>query len=180
MSYNIIQNINEINSNRRHIVSDLLKEVARKQIHLHGIPYGSRYVLAISEKSQTLDKDFREWRFDTEISNITCSYHEMWEPIEKGNYFLFRAYFHIYKDGKEYLLLHCDPNEVENPAALNQYLYKRSPHLHVSVAEQPIPHSHIALNNSTLEHVLSSIDNFNQVMKTHIEMMKLEFIDKLK
>ncbi|MCW3089815.1 MAG: hypothetical protein JWP81_884 [Ferruginibacter sp.] len=78
-------------------------------------------------------------------------------------YFLDKSYFHLYtynNDLKEfeYILLHCDTSE---PNDTPHSIYKKSPHLHIEVAEHPIPKAHFALYNGRVAEVLRNIKAYN-------------------
>ncbi|MGO8735448.1 MAG: hypothetical protein ACLQVM_21935 [Terriglobia bacterium] len=113
------------------------------------------------------------------------SYQERWCPVDekRKRYYLERAYLHLYLtthvDGeateKEMVLLHCDPNEADEPKGwlgLRHSRYKRGPHLHISTAQQPIPHSHFALNACDLESVLSSVESLTKAMREAVQMLE--------
>jgi hypothetical protein len=113
------------------------------------------------------------------------SYQERWCPVneKRKRYYLERAYLHLYLttqiEGeameKELLLLHCDPNETDEPVdwpGLRHSKYKRGPHLHISTAQQPIPHSHFALNACHLDSVLSSVESLTKAMEVAVQMLE--------
>jgi len=125
----------------------------------------------------------RDWRFATPVKILWGSYSERWVPADtKGRrYFLDRAYLHLYRrarredvNEKEILALHCDPNEPDEPEehrGLKHARYKRGPHIHVSTAEQPMPHSHIALNLGELPEVVKSFEKLSGAISSAIQML---------
>ncbi len=127
--------------------------------------------------------DFRDWRFKVYVNNMSAGYFEVWkDPERKGKWHLEKAYLHIYtmvpelRDEKEFLCLHCDPNESEED---KHYFYKVGPHIHIKQADSPIPHSHIALNRSHLPEVLSSIDTLTKAFSLGVNMIKEQVLDAL-
>ena len=80
-------------------------------------------------------------------------------------------------DEKELLALHCDPNEPDDADVLKHALYKRGPHIHVSASEQPLPHSHFALNAAHLREVLSSAEQLVQAMSKGIVLVRDQVLD---
>ena len=125
-----------------------------------------------------------QWRFTTYVPSLLGEYYERWRPVDekRKRYFLDRAYLHLYMttrvDGqpteKQMLALHCDPNEPDEPdnwAGPVHARYKRGPHLHISVAEHPIPHSHIALNACHLDSVLHSVESLSEAMQRAVQML---------
>jgi len=125
---------------------------------------------------------FNEWRFATTHNGFRAAYYEKWFNETANLYYLDRAYLHIYRTDlikqreEEFLLLHCDPNE---PDDANHSLYKRGPHLHISIAEQPIPHSHIALCLSNLEDVLDSVETLMKALEWSILMIQEQFLETM-
>jgi hypothetical protein len=142
---------------------------------------GHSYILGISDSYET-GSDYLEWRFKTTKENYFGLYYERWKPFESDIYFLDRVYFHLTRydsdsrQEKEYLLLHCDASEPDDTP---HSLYKRSPHLHISVAEHPLPHSHIALNINSLPIIYKSLDSLQIAINDAITMIREEVIENL-
>jgi len=125
---------------------------------------------------QPTDAEPDLWRFATKISRIRASYHERWlqTDFRQQAFYLERAYLHLYlrsnlNDEREILALHCDPNEAQTE---RHFLYKVGPHVHMSTAMNPLQHSHVALNNSNLPEVLSSVPNLTAALKSAIAMVE--------
>ena len=172
----IQSSINDLNAKRGRQVIDLLKPIANNssRIQFANRSIGGRsFIIAVSDSVET-GNEFKSWRFKTYVPNFHAMYFEAWAPLEEDIYFLERAYFHIYKtkqtrlEEEEYILLHCDVSESDN---VDHAKYKQGPHLHISSAEQPLPHSHFALNNCDLEITLSSLENLTLALKKAIEML---------
>ena len=132
-------------------------------------------VLSMYLGSEPLDLEPDSWRFQTRISQIRASYYERWIPTDfrHQQWFLERAYLHIYARRsnnyeQEILALHCDPNE---PQSERHFRYKAGPHIHMPTAEHPLQHSHIALNNDTIDAVLASVTELTTALKTAILMV---------
>jgi hypothetical protein len=123
------------------------------------------------------DRPIDEWRFTTFVPSLRAAYRERWVPTdERGkSYYLQQGYLHLFyqsgrgEDEEEVLALHCDPNESDDQPHV---LYKRGPHIHVVAAPQPLPHSHFALNLSSLDTVLSSIDNLHRAFSGAVLMLQ--------
>jgi hypothetical protein len=73
----------------------------------------------------------------------------------------------------EYILLHCDASE---PDSSPHSKYKQSPHIHVEVAQQPIPKAHIALYNGRISEVLKSRAAFNSALVDSIGMLNSQIL----
>ena len=172
----IVKAIIDLNASRGTQIISLLKGVANRgnKIAFNNRSIGGRaFVIAISDTTET-GNEFASWRFKTYVNDFHAMYHEIWRPLQNDEYFLERAYFHIYKtkqsklEEEEYILLHCDASEPDDSPHSR---YKQSPHLHIKSAEQPLPHAHFALNNCDLSNTLSSIDNLHVALENAIEMI---------
>lgn len=118
------------------------------------------------------------WRFSTHIDGISASYYERWEPTNSTRraYRFQRGYLHLFKKvganqdatERKLVLLHCDPNE---PAEAPHARYKQGPHLHFSAAGSPLSQSHIALNYSHLDEILSSFENLSKAWDNSIKLI---------
>jgi hypothetical protein len=124
---------------------------------------------------QPTDADPDQWRFPTRIPLIRASYYERWLQTDflQQAFYLERAYLHLYRrsdlnEESEIFALHCDPNEVQSE---RHYRYKAGPHVHMRTAQDPLRHSHVALNNSNLAEVLSSVPNLTIALKSAIAMV---------
>jgi hypothetical protein len=129
-----------------------------------------------------LDPDL--WRFTTRVPKVRASYYERWIPTDfrQQTFALDRAYLHLYlrrdqHDETEILALHCDPNESQSE---RHYRYKVGPHIHMSTAEDPFPHVHVALNNHDLEPILTSVAKLTGALKSAIEMVDDQVLGLLK
>ena len=126
---------------------------------------------------------YRDWRFNTYVDGIRAGYYERWGPIDasRRRYYFERAYLHLFhrtgtlRDAAEsqILALHCDPNE---PLTAPHARYKLGPHVHVSAAASPLDESHIALNYSHLDAVLSSFESLCKAWDNSITLVKEEIL----
>ena len=140
------------------------------------VPGRNEYTIGAYDGSTPPNFDYRDWRFRTLNSELRANYFEIWRPADsqQSEWFLFRAYLTLFRinpasaDEDEIVALHCDPAE---PDAEPHVEYKRGPHLHMLTADDPLHHSHIALNNPRYldSHVLTSFeaftDHLNDAMK---------------
>ena len=123
---------------------------------------------------------YREWSFPTVVKDLRSSYFEMWREAKRGRWYLHCAYLtlilvdRINFTKQDYFCLHCDPYESDDAA---HAIYKQSPHVHIERAEAPLPKAHIPLTLGHKEYVLSSIENFNDIFKQAIQMIRHEILD---
>lgn len=176
----IIESIESLQKERRDDLMKIFSPIAqrKKNININNHSVTGSLIFGISDGRQA-GKDFRSWRFQTVSQNITAGYFEIWTNFGKGKYFLERSYFHLYLlveeelREAEYILLHCDASEPDNTP---HGKYKQSPHIHIEVAEQPIPRAHIALYNGQLPEVLKSRASFNNALYDSIEMLNTQVL----
>jgi hypothetical protein len=120
------------------------------------------------------------WRFATVAFGLNAMYHECWLRKVKNVWQLERAYLNIYKqsgiDELEFLCLHCDPLEADTAAHAR---YKQGPHLHVSIAGEPIKHSHLAIHGGLLSLVLESVATLGNTMEWAVQMIRDEVLDAI-
>lgn len=166
---------------RIHTIRKILIPIARKSDgpNVKFIPRGRNVILSASD--DPTDSDYEKRHFSTCVKNYSATYYETWSEstTRENSFYLYRSYLHIYRINKEgnkeeVLLLHSDPNEGKDE---KHYKYKRGPHLHLMLLEQPFPHSHIALSLTTLNEVSRSIDSLTKCLKLSIEMIRDQFLD---
>jgi len=181
--------IKELQERRLHIMC-LLKPLSRKDSgpacdqQLIG---NSRLMLGAHE-GVTMRSRIREWRFATPQRDCWANYYELWELVDSKSqrYCLNRAYLTIYRrnhtrypaEEEELLCLHCDPYEPDDGTNLS-VVYKRSPHLHIEAADEPIPKAHFALAIGNLTEVLASTVNLTKSLAQCIEMIRHEVLDRM-
>lgn|ERR1017187_4693453 len=135
--------------------------------HLHG---GGKILAA--HDGMPPESDFQGWHCQTFAKSIWCQYYELWKPFDKGRqWYLDRAYFHLYKTNlaerklEQFLCIHSDPNCTDPPPTNT---FKSGPHLHILMAEEPIPRCHFPLNLGHLKSVLSSRLNLTSAFRDAI------------
>jgi hypothetical protein len=178
----------EILGGRGQKICEMLVPLAGKSRLAYSI-VSSRSELMIAVHSGPRREDLfpRDWRFSTTVTGIRGGYYERWIAVDqkRNRFYIDRAYLHLYRrkptesDETEIIALHCDPNESDDVGLLKHAVYKRGPHIHVIVAEQPIPHSHFALNATQLDHVLSSIDALHDAVGAGVVLLRDQVLDVL-
>ena len=163
--------------------------IDKKNLFVIGEP-GSGYILVAKDRSSNPNARFDEMRFRTRVNNLIAMYYERWLPVFHGKeefFYLERAYLHFYMieeslaDEKEFLLLHCDPNEDDNA---NHAKYKQNLHLHIECSDSSCyphcriwPKAHIALNPGYLNHVLEDINSLTKAIEEAIIMLKEQVLE---
>jgi hypothetical protein len=74
----------------------------------------------------------------------------------------------------ELLALHCDPEEPDGERAV----YKRGPHVHISIAEPPVKDAHIALARGHLDEVLANVGSLMEALNWCIIMIRDELLSR--
>jgi len=150
----------------------------RRQPHVHcqfyRPQYGGGKVLA-SHDGESDTSDFHSWRCRTTKKELWFTYFELWkETTDRATWFLDRAYFHLYRADRDtrslvqILGVHADPNCTD---AMPLRLLKRGPHVHVLMAEEPLPACHFPLNFGHLQNVLSSSPRFTRAIRDAVQVL---------
>jgi hypothetical protein len=179
---------------RNQIVKQFLKPLALNYKTLVVAPSGgssTEYITAARDNSSRTNVRYDEMRFRTVINNLRAMYYERWNKTFQGKnefFYLDRAYLHFYLidpssvEEKEFVLLHCDPNEPDNAAHAK---YKQSLHLHIECSDSSCyphcyiwPHAHIALNTGYLGHVLKDVDSLTKALEEAVCMLKDEVLEQ--
>ena len=184
MTKNLLINIHILNTKRSAELKDIVRGVLPdiRKIQINQIHQSGKICYVISDR-MIQSQEINEYDFQTYSKNIRAKYFEIWNKFERDDYYLSKAYFHLYRNDDEYLkdrmdgeyiLLHCDPNDNDKHGD-----YKRSPHLHFESAGFPINKAHIALNLSNLDCILSSITDLNNAMRTAIMMLNKQILEDI-
>ena len=119
--------------------------------------------------------DYKQWWFPTWVSNIYAQYYEAWSQADAGRkYGLERCYLSLARLGapdrgyESIVCVHCDPTCAE-PEPLRSF--KSGPHLHVELAEPPLPKCHFPLNLAQLGEVLSSAETVTRAMGSAVRVI---------
>jgi hypothetical protein len=126
---------------------------------------------------QTLN--FNDARFDTFMEDFRAQYYEIWIPIDirnMGEWYLKLAYLNIFRGVKEYVCLHCDPEE--NDSSGTKSCYKQSPHLHLKIEHHGISKSHIALAHGYLDQIYTSEIGLFTAIKYGVELISDEILPR--
>lgn len=170
---------------RGHEICDMLVPLAGSVRLAYGIvPYRSELTIGVHAGSRP-NVNIRDWRFSTIARGIRAAYYERWAAVDekRQHFYIQRAYLHLYRGDRhelaeaEIMALHCDPNEPDDSGLLRHAMYKRGPHIHVSAAEHPFPHSHFALNVTELDNVLSSIGSLHAAVRSGVVLLRDQVLD---
>ncbi len=178
----IVLDVADLVRGRRKEVQAVLHPLAKKgrPIPCSFVPHPRAKVICGHGGSP--DRNHRRIWFPTYANGIQGQYHEMWYPRNgECEWWLERAYFSLRRIVRTIhqveiiLCIHSDPMcDDPDPAGL----YKRGPHLHVDLAQSPLPDAHFPLNLGQLEEVLSSCDNLSQAMSRAIKIVRDEVIPR--
>ena len=120
----------------------------------------------------------RDWRFRTPVRRLVGCYFEQWISVDGTNrvYGLDRIAFSLLLleriSEREVVALHSDPNEPDGPHAP----FKRGPHLHVTLAEQPLPHAHLGLAMESMPALIDSVDGLTAAVERALFMLSEEVL----
>ena len=138
-----------------------------------------KIIIGVHEGSR-IKSDFTDWRFATMTRGFWANYYEIWSLVDekRRQFCLEKAYLTIFKEDREFLCLHCDPNGTEIEAA-EKTIYQKGPHLHVKCAEQPIPKAHLALTGVHLDETLADAVTLTKALEWSIQMIRDEVLDRV-
>ena len=148
------------------------------------VSHRSEVVIGVHSGSPPDDRP-TEWRFSTIVQGIRAGYHERWMATDekRKRFYMERSYLHLYRrrlnesEEREMIALHCDPNEPDDSGLRKHATYKRGPHIHVTASDQPLPHSHIALNLCEVHEVLSSITSLHAAVSSGVVLLRDQVLD---
>ncbi|MBC6992222.1 hypothetical protein [Hymenobacter sp. BT491] len=162
------------------------KRGEKTTISCNTYPQAQHYILGTYDGSIP-NKSYRDWRFTCYNTEFRCMYFEDWVPsdLAKTKWALNNLSFSLFRvlrqsrDEREVLAIHCEPRETEpaDKTIKSHYQYKRIPHLHVSLATQPLPHSHFALHHTNDISMMKNIESLTSFMRNVLVMIKDEVID---
>ena len=177
---NIEEPVESLTSNRGTEIKHLLSDIINEEINCIPVSRGGKIIFALNRNFES-GLDFDNWRFRSIRENYELSYSEVWEKSRSNYYYLTTIKLHVYSQNEnsnsteysDFVFLHCEPNtDLVAPHSV----YKRSPHLHIRCALQPIPHSHLALNLSNLDQILQSKITLDEALKHSIKLIKEQIL----
>jgi len=126
-------------------------------------------------------------RFRTCYRGFRVNYYELWKAADQKQsiFYLEKAYLTLYRlnepfhqnEEKEYLCFHCDLGESDEENASS--VYAKCPHLHIKVAPDPIPKSHIGLAAQFSDLIFENAASLTDTIKVTIDMIKSEILENI-
>jgi hypothetical protein len=139
-----------------------------------GSPGGTKVLVATDQAQGSRPRKGESFR--TSVKSLRCNYSEEWRVVEHDTFALHHAYFTLLRvkqsstEFDEILCLHTDPGDDAE--------FKKGPHLHVSCAEQPIPHCHFPLDLGSLPTVLKDSDALTSAIARAIRVVAEEVVPR--
>lgn len=183
MKYRLVHNLDELLIRSKNLKTEYLKEILSPKLfesyfEMRPITYG-RNLIIYPERGTEFSQSHRDKMYSTIKENIEINFFENWKLFEGNKYFLVSTNFNFKKivgdSLVDFMCLHSEPNDIDNSGNI----YKISPHLHFEFADEPIKHSHIGLFCYELKNILKSFQNYDNAMKTAINMIKTEILMKI-
>jgi len=145
------------------------------------IPRQPVQVIAAAQKTSS-GYDYAQWTFPTSVKNIFGKYYESWSWVkERERFRLERCYLSVVRldvvsrGYQAILCVHCDPTCTEVEPLKS---FKSGPHLHVELADDPIPKCHFPLNLGHLKQVLSSEQEITTAMRSAVRVITEEVMPR--
>ena len=129
--------------------------------------------------------DRRDWTFPSHVESIVCHYGELWEiyGVADDMSRLQNLQFHLleYRGPEEELIeilaFHWRPATSDTNL---QAGHDRRPHLHVSLAPEPLPKSHLGVSLSVPDGDQSTVKYLDALLEDAIGMIDNEVLNRLK
>lgn len=162
--------------NSVHQALAVLRAPTSSRVAVSRAPVATRDVVLAAHDGKLPSDHYRQWRFRTRTSGVFGAYFESWHPKANGQLQLRQAYFKLVRvDGpnlaEEMLAVHSDP--ADSTAV------KQVPHLHMSLAPDPIPHCHFSMQVAERVRVLESSSSLTNAMQLAIKNIADEVLQRL-
>ena len=126
----------------------------------------------------------REWGFPSTVGSIDCRYIELWSSVDVAdkNWRLRHVYFHLMwhydleEDPKEIFAFHWEPSRLVAGAQGQQI---QRPHVHLSVAPQPLARSHFVVTLAVAADDQCSVEYLDNLLDEAVKVVKTEVLDRL-
>lgn len=164
----------------RALLTPFASRVPRLQVRADKDASGLQVISATDDFDAS--QSARDRLFQTDRPMIFAQYFEMWQPdIQFRNFHLFRSYFHLFrisnKDIRDQLFcLHADPEEEVESC---QGKAKAGPHFHILVENGrlgSLAKAHLPLCYLNIEHVLNSVERFDEALASAFELVREEIL----
>ena len=136
-------------------------------------------------RGSTTTVDRRDWTFPSRVKSIVCHYGELWEiqgvadDMSRLQNLQFHLLEHRGPEEKpiEILAFHWHPSTSDTDAEAG---HDRRPHLHVSLAPEPLPKSHLGVSLSVPDSDQSTVKYLDALLEDAIGMIDNEVLNRLK
>ena len=174
----------ELYSKRRTQITRMLRPLkTERPLYCARVPYRKPGAIALVARDIESEKPtHRDYPFRLKDSQVDCHYFEIWRVSERERMCtLYHAHLIVCKVirrervSQELLCIHCDPMDTSDEPAGS---YKRGPHLHVVMAEAPLPRCHFPLCLTDLDSVLDSPESLTRAMQHIVGVIQHEVVDR--
>ena len=126
----------------------------------------------------------RDWTFPSIIDRVVCQYRELWKPNEKtGQSFrLENVQFQLLKylgpdePLQEIVAFHWHPTGSD---VNGKHHYNRCPHLHFSLAPEPLPKSHFGVTLAVTTSQQATVGYLDNLLDAAVGMLRVEVLELL-
>ena len=171
----------ELVHHRREGCREIAQPVSRHELQVRdGSGQGCR-IFAVTDRSAGPGPP-QDQVFGTSVRGAVASYVERWGPTDRTHvsFTLLKAGFHLllrsgpYARPVEVVALHCEPtlDGDDWPS-----VYRRIPHIHVSIAKYPVSRAHFAVELSRHNEVLDSIESMQCTMTAYVQLISAEILE---
>ena len=180
----VICEVTELSRTRPTRLAESLSVVSSIAPHVEYRSWPHEFIL-VAKYGQQISESLREWKFPSSVPFIDCRYIERWLPVDASyrNLRLRNAYFHLDQHRgpdnppKEVLAFHWEPILANGSAGEATNLDR--PHLHFSLAPQPLHRSHFVVTLTVPSHGQASVDYLNELLEEVIRMVGVEVLSRI-
>ena len=139
----------------------------------------------IASYGKPLTPSVREWSFPSVVDSIECRYIERWLPTDNSDrqLRLRHSYLHLYhhegphEEPREILAFHWEPIGDSSDSDSSEGI--RRPHIHMTVARQPLGRSHLGVALTVPPNKQSNVDFLDKLLCEVIQLVRVEVLDRI-
>ncbi len=179
----IVCEVEDLSRGRLGEIRERLKLVSGDYLHIEPRSLQTLFEITATHGDPHLTSR-RDWTFPSTVDSIVCQYRELWTPIgpTEQTYRLANIQFQLLQHRGpdespiEIVAFHWHPaTSVEN----GERHYNHRPHLHLSVAPDPLPKSHLGVTLAVAIDHQATVEYLDRLLDEAIGMVAVEVLDLL-
>lgn len=162
-------------------VGGRLQQLSRGWVHVEPRSISSVIEIAARAPGNPSSVARNDWTFDSSVESIVCHYREIWQFIDTGGKEcrLQNLHFHLLQHSgpddpaKELLAFHWH-RATTTPTATGGYNHR--PHLHFSVASDPLPKAHLVVTLGVDISTQDTVEYLDELLDEAVGMVATEVL----